>query len=664
MLLILSVAVIFAAVIYFKFSDSLKIFERKYRIKDDLYLLPVLGYFFKHFIIQCKITKKFSNWYEIEKNCLNKPKNIALKYVRDIPGKNVSTDFDNAFQIEEITYEELYHMILRMSWILKNEYNVKKGDIVTMYFMNKPLFIIIWISLWNLGAIPAFLNYNLTSTPLIHSVQVVNANLLLVDNECYSQFETTKNEIIDKLPNVNICVIDEFEMIDKVSNKFSNEFREDDKIRDENVNYYDPAVLVYTSGTTGLPKSAVNSWRKIFSATHLFPHAFRMSQSTNIFTAMPLYHGTASVLGVLPALSIGATISLGHKFSLSAYWTQVRLCKANTIQYVGEVCRYLVEANESIGEKEYYGQIKLAYGNGLRRDIWLKLKKRFGIKVIGEFYSSSEAPFATTCYEYNGIGVGAIRNNGWLADKFLSFQYALAKTDPNDDGTIWRNKNGFAVRAAPEEKGEMIMRILNPKNIKATFPGYINNDAATYSKIIKDVFKKGDAWVRSDDLMKFDNLGCLYFIDRLGDTFRWKSENVSTTEVENIILENISSLNNCVVVGAKVDNHEGRAGYALLEPIKGNKIELTLTEREKILNELATTVCEKLPHFARPCFARFESIDLTANHKINKKQFRDPILPSGKNGEQDVWYLNQKEQSYKKLDMESWNSIIAGKIRL
>lgn len=191
----------------------------------------------------------------------------------------------------------------------------------------------------------------------------------------------------------------------------------------------DPAVLVYTSGTTGLPKSAVNSWRKAYFASTLFPYAMRIDSKSNIYTSMPLYHGTASILGVLPALMSKGTISLGHRFSLSSYWTQVKLTNANTIQYVGEVCRYLVDSNETINEKKCYGKIKLAYGNGLRPDIWMKLKERFKIPAIGEFYSSSEAPFATTCYEHNGIGIGAIRNNGWLADKILSLQYTLVKMD-------------------------------------------------------------------------------------------------------------------------------------------------------------------------------------------------------------------------------------------
>lgn len=388
-----------------------------------------------------------------------------------------------------------------------------------------------------------------------------------------------------------------------------------------------------------------------------------MDSDSNIYTAMPLYHGTASILGVLPALIVGGTISIGHKFSLSSYWTQVKLCECNTIQYVGEVCRYLVDSKQTLNEVECYGRIKLAYGNGLRPDIWMKMKERFHIPAIGEFYSSSEAPFATTCYEYNGIGVGALRNNGYLLDKFLSLQYRLVRMDPDDETSIYRNpKTGYCEPPGVNEKGEMLMRVLNPKNIKTTFPGYVNDDAATYSKIIRDVFRKGDAWVRSDDLMRVDELGCLYFVDRMGDTYRWKSENVSTTEVENQILEFVPEIKNCVVVGARVENHEGRAGYLLIQTQSDNAE--NDVQRKKILDEIAQASQEHLPHFARPVFVTFEHIAFTDNHKISKKVFRDPVLPNGKNGNLQVYYLDSKTGSYKPLDSVTYAQIAGGQIRL
>ncbi|CAI8498871.1 Very long-chain fatty acid transport protein [Pichia kudriavzevii] len=643
-------------------SRRLQSLNRRLRLSDDLYLVPLLKSFFNHYVVQSLITKRFSLWYEFESIVDHAPGSIALQFVRPIGSFRESGDA--AFSVERLTYRELYNCILRMSFILKHEMGVEKGTRVSLIYMNKPLFVIIWFALWNIGAVPAFINYNLTKNPLLHCIKIVNSQILLIDDDCRENYESTRNEISREIPNLKTFIIEEKSTMAHLTNPSSKKFRQLDKIRDAGVQYWDPALLIYTSGTTGLPKSAVNSWRKVFMATHLFPRVMHIDRNSNIYTAMPIYHGTASILGVLPALFSGGTISIGLKFSVSSYWTQVKLANANSIQYVGEVCRYLVDSNETFNEREMYGKLKLAFGNGLRPDIWMKLKERFGIPAIGEFYASSEAPFATSCYEYDGHGVGAIRNNGWLVDKFLSLQYTLVKMDPNDDTTIYRNARGFCEEPGVNEKGEMLMRVLNPSNIKATFPGYVNDDHATYSKVVRDVFRKGDAYIRSDDLMRKDEFGCIYFVDRMGDTYRWKSENVSTTEVENELLHGVPHLKNCVVVGCRVPNHEGRAGYLLAQTVDDNRDIKDVQTREKLLQEISTTSQSRLPPYARPLFVTFHVISLNDSHKISKKVFRDPILPRGKEGNIDVYFWDPHSGKYMLLTEEKLNDIANGKIRV
>ncbi|ODV85662.1 hypothetical protein CANARDRAFT_27766 [[Candida] arabinofermentans NRRL YB-2248] len=644
-----------------RIMQSIYKFEQKYRIREDLYLAPTVIYAAIRHAYQCFISKKVSLWYPFEQSCFTNKNKIALNFIRPIKGKSLAIDGDDSFELQSYTYTELYEIILRLSYILVNDYGICKNDIIAMDFSNKPLFIFLWFSLWNIGAIPSFINYNLTQNPLLHSLKVVNAKQVFVDDEISKNFKSTLKSIELELPNLSINFINENDFLLKLTDLKTPKLRIDDKIRDENTLYYDPAVLVYTSGTTGLPKAAVNSWRKTYFASYFFPHAIRLTSNSNIYTAMPLYHGTASILGVLPALIQGATLSLGTKFSLSSYWTQVKLTKANTIQYVGEVCRYLVGASDELrDEKSIKGQVHAAYGNGLRKDIWMKFKERYGIETIGEFYASSESPFAMTCYERDGtVGVGAIRNQGWLADKALSLEYIIVKTEDEDDMAIYRDsKTGFGRKAKSGEKGELLMKVMNPKNIKATFPGYLNNEQATYSKVIKDVFKKGDVYIRTDDLLSYDQYGCIHFVDRLGDTYRWKSENVSTTEVENEIMSIENEISNCVVVGAKIPNHEGRCGYAIIELIDET------IDRNELLKQLAKNVFARLPHFARPCFIRFEKIDLGHTHKISKKVFRDPILPHGKSGKDTVYWLDTSDKTYKLLDEPTYSKICQGVIRL
>ncbi|KAH3666288.1 hypothetical protein OGAPHI_004477 [Ogataea philodendri] len=615
--------------------------DNRYRVREDLYLAPVEIYQFLRHLYQCFVSKRVNLWYQIENAMKAHSNKVALIFVNPLPGKG-------EFETKQYTYKELYDMILRLSYILKEDYGIKKGDVVSLYFGNSPLFIVFWFALWNLGAVPCLQNINLSHEPLVHSLGVVSSNLVFVDEGCRGLYDSTKQEIDAKLPELKSVFVNIQSWIERLSDPSAKTFRLDDKERDKDVVYYNPALLIFTSGTSGLPKSAVNSWRKVFFASFFFSHAMRISKHTNMYTSMPLYHGTASILGVLPIFAKGGTYSLGTKFSLSTYWTQVRLCEANTIQYVGEVCRYLINAPESEDEKLCYGKVTKAIGNGLRPDIWVKFKQRFGIQAVGEFYASSEAPFATTCYETNGIGVGCIRNQGWLADKALSYMYSLVKTEKDDDARLYRNEKGYCEKPKPGENAELLMHVLNPKNTKATFPGYVNNENATYSKIVRDVFKKGDAWVRTDDLFQYDDYGCVKFVDRLGDTYRWKSENVSTTQVENS-LQTHPSISATVVVGARVPNHEGRCGYAILQTKRNN--EESSEEKQKLVNELAELVWEKLPHFARPCFLRFDVIEHTHNHKISKKQFRDPVLPFGPSNKDEVYFLNLSTRN--KMFMEN-----------
>ena len=317
-------------------------FDYKYKVSDDLsFLLPIAYQAVRH-AYQTLVSHRYNQFYDIEKTATSKKycNKVAINYIRLKPGKRYQIDGDEAFAMQEYTYREMYDIVLRLSYILHEEYGIEKGDTVTMYFMNKPLFIFIWLALWNIGALPAFLNYNLKHNPLVHSIKVVNSKCVLVDtSDCLKDFKESEDEIKKALPSLNIYYLNDVELMKRISDPATSQFRQLESIRDKDVKAYSPALLVYTSGTTGMPKSAVNSWRKVFFAAYFFPIPMMMDDDMNMYTSMPLYHGTGAILGVLPTFECRGTLSLGHKFSVSTFWAQIRLTHSNTIQYVGETCR-------------------------------------------------------------------------------------------------------------------------------------------------------------------------------------------------------------------------------------------------------------------------------------------------------------------------------------
>lgn len=583
-------------------------------------------------------------WYVFERTVREHPDNRALCFA-----KPTGLSGDDAFVAEEYTYGELYAMVLRLSEILVHRYGVAVGDTIGMDYTNKPMFIVLWLALWNVGALPAFLNYNNVGRPLTHCIKVAGMRMVFIDPQCSQNATDTEEMIREECPDVILHFWDEDAIMAEIKDPNSVQFRLEDSKRSVDEKDYQAGALIYTSGTTGLPKSAIMSWRKAGFGSSLYGYIVRLTSNDTVFTSMPLYHSTASMLGVCAAFNHGACVALSVKFSVSTIWTQVKLTRATHLQYVGEVCRYLL--NSPVHKDERNHLLKVAYGNGLRVDIWEQFKERFGIEAIGEFYAATESPIALTSFQEGNQGIGACRNYGYLINSILQFQQTLIKMDSEDNSTEWRNGKGFCEVTEVGEPGELIMNIFTAKHTERMFQGYLGNKKETESKILRDVFHKGDAWFRSGDLLKSDARGLWYFVDRLGDTFRWKSENVSTVEVENEIAK-IESVRETVVVGVKVPNHEGRAGFAVLDVDDKNY-------NEDILKQVAHV---SLPRYAVPIFIKFDTITHSDNHKVLKKDYREQVLPKGSTGG-DVLYWLSKE-GYRELTEEDWKGIEEGKLKI
>ncbi|SCU93832.1 LAME_0F05138g1_1 [Lachancea meyersii CBS 8951] len=634
-------------------SGWLQKLDKRHRIADDWYIATYFLTAVPRYVWSV-YRGRFQLWYtfvhQVEHSgdvpCITYPKPLSQK---------------GEFELESYTYRETYEIVLRLSHLLYHEYGVRENHTVAMDYANKPMFIFMWFALWNIGAVPSFLNYNSMGAPLVHSIKIANVRAVFVDMQVSGALKETEGAIRSELPQVKLHYLSDEQIYTTILDVNSPQFLQAVEKRSPPFGTdFQPACLIYTSGTTGLPKSAIMSWRKAVIGCSLFGYIMRIKRDSTVFTAMPLYHSTAALLGVCAVFSQGGCVAISNKFSASSFWKQAYLTKSTHIQYVGEICRYLLHT--PVSEFETKHCVKVAYGNGLRADIWQEFRNRFGIEIIGEFYASTEAPFATTTFQRGNFGIGACRSYGTVISKILSIQQTIVRVDPEDESTVYRNKKGMCEVAPPREPGEMLMKIFMPKKPEATFQGYLGNEKATKSKVLRDVFRKGDAWYRSGDLVRSDEHGLWYFVDRMGDTFRWKSENVSAAEVEDQIMAFANlTVAAVVVVGIKVPDHEGRAGFAVLQLAPQAR---NLRGDVKFLNDMLSALKKCLPKYALPTFIKFvDEIEHTDNHKIKKKSYKNQVLPHGAGGDEILYWLKNLNE-YKPLTNTDWIDINSGVVKL
>jgi acyl-CoA synthetase (AMP-forming)/AMP-acid ligase II len=440
---------------------------------------------------------------------------------------------------------------------------VVPGDLVAFFMGNNPEFVLAWMGLWAIGAAPALINHNLTRQALLHCLGVAESKLVLADGppELLERLDLVQDELamngarIVKLADVRSQV------------EASPATRPPDELR-ESLSPMSPFGLFYTSGTTGLPKAC------IVPATAGFMHAVSRECGTSYVTptsnnartgrperyydCMPLYHGTGGI-SAMTQLVTGQTLCLAPKFSVSRFWDDVRASRATWFVYVGETLRYLLAAPPSPLDKQH--SVRAIYGNGLRPDVWIPFRERFGIETIHEFFNSTEGILPLDNPARGDFRAHCVGHHG-LISRWRFHNVFVPVAIDTDTGEIVRDAStGFAKRVPYEIGGEILVK--QPPTITPAFPGYYKNEEATAKKYVYDVFQKGDCYYRTGDALRRDGDGRWFFLDRLGDTFRWKGENVSTAEVSEV-LGRYPGVSEATVYGVSLPGHDGKAGMAAI----------------------------------------------------------------------------------------------------
>jgi fatty-acyl-CoA synthase len=495
----------------------------------------------------------------------------------------------------QLSYRELAAACNRYArWGLAQQ--LGSGDVVCLLMDNCPQYLAIWLGLSGIGVTVALLNTHARSTQLAHSINLVRPRCVIAG----ASLASALHEVRTLLPAEVPCWIDgaahtALPRLDEWVAAAPGEAVPAGDFTPPTLG--ERALCIYTSGTTGLPKAANVSHYRLMQWSHWFAGLIDAQPGDRMYNCLPLYHSVGGVVATGATLVGGGAVVLRERFSASAFWKDVVRDGCTLFQYIGELCRYLVNSPPQPEETRH--RLRLACGNGLRGDVWEVFQQRFQIPQVLEYYASTEGNFSL----YNCEGkIGAIgRIPPFLAHRL---PVALARFDV-DTGLPWRGPDGRCERCGRGEVGEALGQIVAGAG-STRFEGY-TDAAASGSKVLHDVFAPGDAWYRTGDLMRQDEQGFFYFVDRVGDTFRWKGENVSTTEVAGV-LATCPEVADVAVYGVTVPHAEGRAGMAALVATPG-------FELAELRRRLAT-----LPAYARPLFIRIvPALEITGTFKLRKQ---------------------------------------------
>jgi fatty-acyl-CoA synthase len=492
------------------------------------------------------------------------------------------------FGEQQLSYREANATANRYAAVLAAR-GVGRGDVVGIMLRNSPNAVLMMLAAVKCGAIAGMLNYHQRGEVLAHSLGLLEAKVLVAESDLLDAVDECGGT------GVSPTTIEDIERLAATAPTANPPSA-------SAVLAKDTAFYIFTSGTTGHPKASVMTHRRWLAALAAFGGlGLRLKGSDTLYSCLPLYHNNALTVAIGSVINSGATLALGKSFSASKFWDEVIASRATAFIYIGEICRYLL--NQPAKPTDRAHKVRLIAGNGLRPEIWDEFTSRFSIARVCEFYAASEG-------NTGFINIFNVpRSTG-----FAPMPLAYVQYDP-DTGAPLRGANGRVQRVPAGEPG----LLLSPVNWLQPFDGY-TDPGASEKKLVRDAFREGDCWFNTGDVMSPQGMGHAAFVDRLGDTFRWKGENVATTQVERA-LGSDKSVEECTVFGVEIPRTGGRAGMAAVKLRDGADFDG---------KALASTVYRQLPAYALPLFVRVvESMEHTTTFKSRKVDLREQAYDAG-----------------------------------
>lgn len=522
------------------------------------------------------------------------------------------------FGDERITYREANETVNRYAAVLAAR-GVGHGDVVGVMLRNSPDAVLLMLAIVKCGAVAGMLNYHQRGKVLAHSIGLLEATAVVAES--------------DLVEHVTECGVEANGLITvEELRRLAATAPTTNPASTSAVLAKDKAFYIFTSGTTGMPKASVMTHYRWLRALAGFGGlGLRLHSDDTLYCCLPLYHNNALTVSVGSALNSGAALALGKSFSASRFWDEVIAYEATAFVYIGEICGYLLNQPPKPTDRAH--KVRVIVGNGLRPAIWDEFTERFGIPRVCEFYAASEGNTAFV----NVFNVS--KSTGICPSPVAFVEYDADSGEParGADGRLRKVKRG--------EPGLMLSKI----NALQPFDGYTDK-AASEKKLVRDAFKEGDVWFNTGDLMRSQGLGHAAFADRLGDTFRWKGENVATTEVEAAVVSN-QLIEECTVFGVEVPGAGGRAGMAAVQLKDGKEFDG---------KALADAFHGHLPAYAVPLFVRVvPELAHTSTFKSQKVDLRKQGY--GSDIEDPLYVLAGRDEGYVPFYPEYPDEVTAGK---